>query len=183
MPSPLGHSLAGLCGYMLARSRAVPLRQPWLFVGAVLIANLPDLDLLPAFLFGGFSSLHRQWTHSLAAAVVFALLSGAVAKRVRSSGILWGVWGGAVYSSHIVLDMLLDDPSFPRGVQLFWPFSESYFIFSFTPFASFRYGRNLGIVTMFFEPHNVATMIRETVLMTPWVILAAYLGGWFWKRR
>jgi hypothetical protein len=51
-------------------------------------------------------------------------------------------------------------------------------MFPFTPFASFSYGHpGLGIIAMFFLPHNVATMTREVFLMAPWVGLAAYARG------
>src|SRR5512145_3397672 len=123
MPSPIGHSLAGLCGYMLVRQGVAPVRQRWLVVaGAIAIANLPDLDVLPALVCGG-GSAHRQWSHSLMAALAFGGLTAIVAKRLGSSAVHWGTWGGLLYFSHIVLDMLLDDPSLPRGVQLLWPFS------------------------------------------------------------
>ena len=183
MPSPLGHSLAGLCGYLLAKEGSASPRREYFLFGSMVIANLPDLDLVPRLLLGDSSSLHRQWTHSLIAALAFGLLIAALAKAWKGSGIFYGLWGGALYLSHIVLDMLLDDPSPPHGVQLLWPFSDSYFMFHFTPFASFSYGHpNVGIITMFFLPHNLATMGRELVLMTPWVGLGAYIGPRLWRK-
>ena len=177
MPSPIGHSLAGLCGYFISRHRPVTYRREYLLLGSVIIANLPDLDLLPVLFFGATSSSHRQWSHSLIAALGFGILIGVLAKWRKADGVFYGIWGGAVYLSHIVLDLLLDDPSPPHGIQLFWPFSESYFMAPFTPFTSFSYGHpEPGIITMFFLPHNLATMARELILMTPWVGLAAYAG-------
>lgn len=46
MPSPVGHTLAGLCGFILARKRLSTDRETWLFLGSIFIANMPDLDLL-----------------------------------------------------------------------------------------------------------------------------------------
>jgi inner membrane protein len=180
MPSPIGHSLAGLCGYFLAGNRPLSQRREYLLLSSVVIANLPDLDLVPRLLFGDVSSLHRQWTHSLVAALGFGLLIGVLARWWKTDGIFYGIWGGAIYLSHIVLDMLLNDPSPPHGVQLLWPFSQSYFMSPFTPFRSFRYGHpELNIITMFFLPHNLATMAREVLLMTPWVGLSAYVSRRF----
>ena len=181
MPSPVGHSLAGLCGYLLAKNGPTSHRREYLLLGSIVIANLPDLDLAPRLLFGDVSLLHRQWTHSLVAALGFGLLIGIFARWWKTDGIFYGVWGGAVYLSHIVLDMLLNDPSPPHGVQLLWPFSESYFMSPVTPFTSFSYS-NLGIIGMFFVPHNIATMARELVLMAPWVGLAAYIGRRLWRK-
>jgi inner membrane protein len=152
-------------------------------LGSVVIANLPDLDLVPVLLFGNVSSFHRQWTHSLFAAVGFGLLIGGLARWWKGDWIFYGTWGGAVYLSHIVLDLLLDDPSPPHGVQLLWPFSETYFMSPFTPFTSFTYGHpEAGIITMFFLPHNLATMAWELLLMTPWVGVSAYVGGKRWRK-
>jgi inner membrane protein len=176
--------LAGLCGYFLVRNAPVPHRRGYLLISSIIIANLADLDVVPVLLLGDVPSFHRQWTHSLVAAAGFGLLLAAFAKVQKADQIFFGIWGGAVYLSHIVLDMLLNDPSPPHGVKLLWPFSDSYFIFSFTPFASFTYGKpDLGILSMFFLPHNIATMVREVFLMAPWVALAAYTGGSLWRHR
>jgi inner membrane protein len=151
---------------------------------SVVIANLPDLDVVPVLLLSDVPSFHRQWTHSLVAATGFGLLLGALARWWNGNGVFYGVWGGAVYLSHIVLDLLLDDPSPPHGVQLLWPFSYSYYISPLTPFTSFSYGHpELGIITIFWRPHNVATMVREVFLMLPWVALAAYTGRRLWRNR
>jgi inner membrane protein len=183
MPSPVGHSLAGLCGYFLASNRPLSARREYLLLGSIVIANLPDFDLVPRLLFGDVSSLHRQWTHSLVAALGFGLVMSVLARWRKTDKIFYGVWGGAVYLSHIVLDMLLDDPSPPHGVQLLWPFSTSYFMSPVTPFTSFSYSNpKVGIIGMFFVPHNLATMTREFVLMAPWVALAAYIGRRLWRK-
>jgi inner membrane protein len=183
MPSPVGHSLAGLCGYFLARHSPLSYRREYFLLSSVIIANLPDLDLVPRLLFGNVSSLHRQGTHSLLAALICGLLIAGLARCFKGNAIFYGVWGGAVYLSHIVLDMLLDDPSPPHGVQLFWPFSKSYVMSPVTPFTSFSYSNpEIGIIGMFFVPHNVATMARELVLMAPWVALTAYIGRRLWRK-
>jgi inner membrane protein len=175
--------MAGLCGFFLAGNRSLSVRREYLLLSSILISNLPDLDLAPRLLFSDISSLHRQWTHSLVAALGFGLVMGVLGRWWKRDGIFYGIWGGAVYLSHIVLDMLLDDPSPPHGVQLFWPFSDSYFMSPYTPFTSFSYSNSgIGFFMMFFLPHNLATMARELILMVPWVGLAAYIGQWVWRK-
>jgi inner membrane protein len=175
--------LAGFCAYLLAKNGHVRSRREYLFISSVVIANLPDLDLIPRLLFGEISSLHRQWTHSLIAALAFGLLIAGLVRFWKGNSTFYGLWGGIVYLSHIVLDVLLDDPSPPHGVQLLWPFSESYFMSPVTPFTSFSYSNpKVGIIGMFFVPHNLATMARELALMAPWVALAAYVGRRVWRK-
>ena len=128
MPSPVGHTLAGLSGYMLVRNHVGPYARRWVLFGSVVLANLPDLDFLPGLLLGDLRSFHHQATHSLAAVAAVTLSSIAIASWWKLDRFAWGTWGGSVYLSHVVLDLLVDDPSPPFGVQLLWPFSESYFI-------------------------------------------------------
>ncbi|MGB7947384.1 MAG: metal-dependent hydrolase, partial [Candidatus Binatia bacterium] len=164
--------------YMLARNAVLPSQRRWLFAGAVVIANLPDFDILPGLLRGNPSAFHHQETHSLAAAVLFGLLIGGLARQWQGNGIGWAVWAGGLYLSHIILDLSLDDPSPPYGLQLLWPFSSAYFISPFTPFESFSYTHSLmESIGLLFSPHNLNTMTRELVLMAPFVGLAWYLGS------
>lgn len=184
MPSPVGHSLAGLCVYLVARNRFPAGQQSRFVIGSIAVAILPDLDLIPVFLFDDAKSFHRQWTHSLAAAAAFGLLIGALARWWSADGVFYGLWSGAVYVSHVLLDFLLDDPTPPYGIQLLWPFSQSYFMSPIAPFRGFTYGGpDLGVITMFFVPDNLATMAREVVLMTPWVLAAAYGGRRLWRKH
>ena len=82
-----------------------------------------------------------------------------------------------MYLSHVVLDILVNDPSPPFGVQLFWPFSESYFISPITPFASFDYSSaTAGMVSTMLSFHNLTTMLGEFVLMAPLIGLAWFVG-------
>jgi hypothetical protein len=53
---------------MLARKAVRPSERRCLFVGSAVVANLPDLDILPGLLRGNPLAFHHQETHSLAAA-------------------------------------------------------------------------------------------------------------------
>jgi len=176
VPSPVGHSLVGICGFMVTQG-AVLRRRGWLLFGSVVIANLPDFDFLPGLLLGDPRSFHHQGTHSLAAVAIVSLVAGGVARRWKLNGAAWGIWAGGLYLSHVVLDLLVNDPSAPFGVQLFWPLSELYFISPITPFARFDYfDPELGMVKTLLSFHNLTTMLGEIVLMTPFVVLSWYIG-------
>ena len=177
MPSPVGHTLAGICGYLVARGHVPLHRRRWLLIGSVSLAILPDLDFLPGLLLGDLRTFHHQASHSLTAVVIVSLLLGCLARRWNLKGMAWGIWGGGLYLSHIVLDLLVNDPSTPFGVQLLWPFSETYFISPITPFASFDYfNQTIGILSSLFSVHNLNTIIKEIVLMAPLLCLAWFVG-------
>lgn len=94
MPSPVGHTLAGLCGYVVAQGHVAPDRRGWLLTGSVVLANLPDLDFLPGLLLGDPMYFHRQGRHSITTAIIVGLVVSALAMRWKWSGITWGIWGG-----------------------------------------------------------------------------------------
>lgn len=184
MPSPVGHTLAGLCGFILVSQYVAPRQRLQLLLGSVFIANMPDLDILPGLLLGNPSSFHRQGTHSLTAAAVTEVIVALLAKRWKLRRIQWGIWAAGVYTSHIFLDMLLDDPSPPFGVQALWPFLKTYFISPITVFASFDYfDPAQGMVRTMLSAHNFLTVLQEIVLLLPFVWLAWYFFGKSYSRK
>lgn len=118
MPSPFGHTLAGLCGFMMAQKHLGSHRRVLLLTGSVGLANLPDIDFYPGLLRGDLSSFHHQATHSLAAVVIVSLLVGGLASRWALKWFRWAIWGGSLYLSHVVLDLLVNDSAPPFRVQL-----------------------------------------------------------------
>ncbi len=146
MPSPVGHGLAGLAAAWAAdllggtpRSavapdpavRSVPpasgrrsdLTLPVL---CAVLGAAPDGDLL----FG----IHRTATHSVSAALLVTIVAGLVTGWVtRRTGrtlpvVRTALTCGAAYTTHLLLDWLAVDPNAPSGIQLFWPFSDRWFI-------------------------------------------------------
>lgn len=180
MPSPVGHTLAGVCGFIVARPQVPHRQRPWLFFGSVFVANLPDLDILPGLLlFGDPRTFHHQASHSLMAAVVTGFLVAILAGRCNLNRIRWGLWAAGLYASHVLLDFLVDDPMPPFGVQALWPFSEAYFISPITPFAGFHYfDPELGMVRTLFSAQNLVTVLREILLMVPFVGMAWCFRKW-----
>lgn len=176
MPSPVGHTIAGICGFIVFQKKLTPRLWTLFFLFSIFIANLPDLDMLPGLLIGDIRSFHHQGMHSITASVLVGLLISLLARQWKLNWVGWGLWGGGIYLSHVLLDLLVNDPSPPFGSQLFWPFSKSYFISPITPFARFDYfNPGLGMVRTIFTLHNFGAVLREVILMTPLVGLTWYI--------
>jgi len=184
VPSPVGHSLAGLCGFILARQRLGPIRESWLSLGSIFIANMPDLDFLPGLILGDPRFFHHKGLHSFMAAAAIGLLTIVLSGRWNLSRIRWSIWAAGLYVSHVLLDTLAHDPIPPFGVQLFWPFSESYFTSSITPFARFDYFYpDLGIMGALLSTHNIIAVLQEITLMALLVGLVWYFRSRRWRTQ
>ena len=128
MPSPLGHSLAGLTvGWLSAPApRAGTRRLADAFSPFVrwctLIAAIPDADLLiPHF--------HRTASHSITATALILIIAVAMTGKVTTRA-AWqfALVLAAAHGTHLLLDWLSTDHYPPEGIQLFWPFSDRFYI-------------------------------------------------------
>lgn len=155
-------------------------RLRWLLAGAIGIACLPDVDVVPGLLLYGNPTLfHHQAAHSLAAGGLIALLTIMVARWLNLEARRWGFWAGSVYESHVVLDLLVDDSTPPRGEQLLWPFSSDYVIAPITPLPRFDYFDPIeGILRSLFSSHNFLAITQEILLLSPIACVA-----WYWAHR
>src|SRR5579864_1184671 len=164
MPSPLGHSLAGLAaGWAVAPPAA---NRRALATQALLFAALgaaPDLDLL--------IGRHRYETHSIGAAVI----AGAVAAVFRwpvartRARIFWSAT--AAWATHPLLDMLAPDHWPPIGVMALWPFSRGFYITGlewFLPIA--RNWRSSAVLWL-----DARAAVRETLILMPVVVLVWWI--------
>jgi inner membrane protein len=186
MPSPIGHTIAGFCGYFLAPKGWIPKPQLNTLLASIVIANLPDIDILPGLLLGNPTLFHRQATHSITASLLVGAMVSMLARWRQPSVnlIKVGAWTTALYFSHIFLDMLVTDPSPPRGLQLFWPFSDAYFIFPITVFGGFDYfDPEIGMIRSMLAVNNLMTVIRELMLMLPVYGCFYYLVHRFKRQR
>ena len=127
MPSPIGHTLAGLAvgwfsepappatGHRL-RDTLTPLVLWCAFVAAI-----PDADLLiPHF--------HRTATHSVTATVLLLIMAVAVTGKVtRHPAWTLALALTAAHATHLLLDWLGTDRFPPPGLQMLWPFSPHFF--------------------------------------------------------
>jgi hypothetical protein len=164
MPSPIGHSLAGLAAGWAVTPPAVG-RRPLAIQAAFLMAlgAAPDLDLLV--------HRHRYETHSIGAAVI----AGAVAAFMRwpiaptRARIFWAAC--AAWATHPLLDMLAPDHWPPIGVEAFWPFSRGFYITGlewFLPIA--RDWRSSAAWWL-----DARAAVRETLILLPIVLLVWWI--------
>lgn len=190
MPLPVGHSLAGATLY--AAFDRQPGRASLARLGvAVLLANAPDLDLLPGIVLGDPNRYHHGVTHSLLTAMAAGLLAAVVvwmigrAWPLRGSlpgAIATGVMVASLWASHVILDAFTLDLSVPVGVPMLWPLSEARV--SWWPLFE-RADKVVGaaspaaFVTSLMSLHNLRAVLREAALLLP--ILA--LVSWSRRRR
>ena len=134
MPSTIGHLLGGVAaawtvdlvpGDRTWRTAAV--EAPWyrrvgggLTIACATIAAAPDLDVVWRW--------HRAPTHSVVAIAVAACAGAIVAARTRRPMARVALMFAAALASHLLLDWLGVDNRPPRGIQMFWPFSDRWFI-------------------------------------------------------
>lgn len=180
MPSPIGHSLVGLCGAVIA-ARCCPAigRSPvTLTAAAVVLANIPDVDVIPGLLMHSHPGLyHHQATHSLLAVLFVFFVAWVFFQRRSGMGWQGGIWASGIYLSHVLMDALVADPTPPYGVQLLWPFSSSYFMSPVPVFASFDYYDPVsGILKSLFSLGNVWTISLEILLLSPFVLFSWYFA-------
>ncbi len=164
MPSPLGHSLAGLAaGWAVAppaEGRRPLITQAALFMA---LGAAPDLDLLVG--------RHRYETHSIGAAVI----AGAVAALMRwpiaptRARIFWAAC--AAWATHPLLDMLAPDHWPPIGVMAFWPLSRGFYITGLEWFLPIdRDWRSSAALWL-----DARAAIREALILVPVVVLVWWI--------
>jgi inner membrane protein len=189
MPLPLAHSLAGVAVWATL-DRSSDLRPAGRLALAVVIANAPDLDLVPGVLLGDPNRFHHGFTHSLLTAVAVGVALGwaarcrvppALARAFPGGGIGTAILVAALWSSHVVLDMLTHDASSPMGVLALWPLSDARFhlvdIFERAdkvagPASAVEFVRSL------LSAHNARALLREGLILGP-LVAAAF----WWRRR
>lgn len=141
MPSPLGHSLAGLAVAWFVQPESATSGPPGAhhavgspsprhrtpFTGTVwfwcaLTAALPDIDLI-------IPQAHRSATHSVTASLLIFIVTVVVTGKVTPRP-AWGLATAlaVAHASHLLLDWLGSDRFPPFGLQAFWPFSDRFYI-------------------------------------------------------
>lgn len=127
MPSPIGHTLAGLAvGWLSERTRPHSGRRlrdslSPLVLGCAFVAAIPDADLL-------FPHFHRTATHSVTATVfLLIIVAGVTGQVTRPPAWMWALALAGAHSTHLLLDWLGTDRFPPPGLQMLWPFSDHFF--------------------------------------------------------
>jgi inner membrane protein len=170
MPSPIGHTLAGICGFYLAYPQIPKTQRIPALLTAIFVANSPDLDILPGLiLYQDPSLLHRQATHSFIVAIFMGCLVALMTRILNFKSWHWiGLWFGGLYASHILLDLLVADDAVPYGMQAFWPMSFSYFISPLTIFNGFDYAEpGLTMLQSMMTWNNLIGVLKEFAILTP----------------
>ena len=160
MPSPIGHTLAGLVVHV-ATAPDVRDRR-WAMV-MVACANAADVDF--AFRLIDGRNHHQQWTHSVGCAALAGLVTAAVTRRPRLA-----LAAALAWSTHVLLDWLGRDTAPPIGLQALWPFSHEYWKSPLLIFLDV--GRQPTWSTVV---HNAQAAALETVILLPVLALALAL--------
>ena len=118
MPAPLGHATIGLATYAFSCKNQSILSSWKVLVYVVILANLPDLDILVGLIAHGNGNVfHRGPSHSF----LFALTMGLVACSA------WRWWSAIprvdfLWCFLIILSHVLADATFTiTPVSLWWP--------------------------------------------------------------
>jgi inner membrane protein len=166
MPSSIGHALGALIAGGAVATPPVSARQAVMRV--IILSALgaaPDLDLL----FGR----HRAETHSLGAAVIVGAVAALMHWPLASTRIRIFFTAAAAWSSHMLLDVIGQDHSFPYGVELLWPVSTSYFTTGwefFLPISRSWYTRR-------HIPETLTTIRKELTFLLP-ILIALVAARW-----
>lgn len=166
MPSPIGHTIAGLTVHVLGAKQESDLLSPPRLLTVVFAANAADLDLLVRFVDG--RNHHQQQTHSMSFAIGAALLAWVafrLARWPRPAALAMAC--GLAWLSHLLLDYLNEDTNPPIGLPLFWPWSDSYWKFPWPIFL--QIGRTLTWESL---RANVVAAAWEALVLLPLFSLA-----------
>lgn len=176
MATPIGHTLAGYAIYTACGSSEKE-RQGHLMLLVVVVALLPDFDVIPGIVMGRPALFHQGITHSLGFALLVSLaIAGFYYTRGMSFPFIFTVCLLA-YLSHLAIDFFGPDARLPYGIPLLWPMSGSYFISPVPIFWGVHHAAATndstaqwirGILSLY----NVGAIVLEVILMAPFVMLA-----------
>jgi membrane-bound metal-dependent hydrolase YbcI (DUF457 family) len=184
MPLPLGHTVTG---YAFAAATGVRFRKHWVtaLLFSVVVANLPDLDFIPGALADEPVLYHRTIAHTLPAALLCALIIGAVVTRFGKR--FWEITllGFLVYSSHLLADMVHFGGG-NIGVQILWPLDSGWYAIktplmdTYYPALHFVRGHDsAGFFASFFSFQFIRASVMQALLFVP-LLLPAW---WIRARR
>ena len=162
MPTILSHAAVPLALGLGLGIRIVPKQ---LLLAGIVASIIPDLDVLAFRLNIAYSNDlgHRGVTHSVAFAVVVALLALAMSQQLRSSRITAFSFVGLSAVSHGLLDRITNGG---LGVELWWPWSSERF------FATWQVIEVSPLsLSRVFSPRGLAVLQSELL----WVWLPAVL--------
>lgn len=168
MPTPIGHSLAGLSIYFFSGKKAGSLRDLWGFIPFFIATLAADLDFIPGLIIGEPNRYHHGITHSIITSLLFALIFSLIfglGASLRGRFLIFS----SLFFSHILLDYFSLDTGFPYGIPLFWPLSDKYFYPDMPVFLDIQ-RESLG--NLLFSYHNWLAVLRELLILGPVAVLS-----------
>jgi membrane-bound metal-dependent hydrolase YbcI (DUF457 family) len=145
MPSPLVHATLPAACLVAERKTRRPLDRAHtirLCLAALIIANLPDIDLIPALWFRAhFEEIHRAWGHNIFSVGLWTFLGSRLLAwadgRSSSRAYYWCAAAGLALS-HIFLDAAghFNEFGFSPTVPVLWPLSNWELTLPFRLFAT-----------------------------------------------
>lgn len=172
MPTPAGHTLTALAAWTAARPWSRQMIRSPLFWLAVISASAPDLDLIPGLFFGDEALFHRGAGHSITAAVLYGLtILATVFSLTRSwrRSLEAALFGAGLFTVHLLLDLVGQDPGPPYGIRIFWPFTDRYFLSAWNLFPHLdRHPFDWSVPL-----RAIPVAAAETVVLGPFVAVAA----------
>ena len=161
MPTPVGHVLGGVAIAFLTNSAVRrPALTPPVLLAAIAVATAPDLDLLVGS--------HRTFTHSLGGTAIVAAIA-AVFLRGRPKGAASALAIAAAHASHVLLDWLGRDTSWPPGLMVFWPFSTRFYVSRLDFFG--EVSRRYWLPEQFIL-HNLQILAWELFVLVPICVIS-----------
>ena len=185
MPSPIGHSLAGLAAAWTADlapgDRAFRTGPPassayvraggTLTLACVALGCAADIDLL----WGS----HREYTHSVGAVIVTAICAAIVAVKTKQPVLRVTLMCAAAYATHVLTDWLGGDAKPPYGIRALWPFDDGWYISPVIVFkGTQRFYQTLGEAVRV----NAVALVGEILILVPivvvlWLVRVKALAG------
>jgi membrane-bound metal-dependent hydrolase YbcI (DUF457 family) len=146
----------------------------------MVLALAPDFDFIPGIFAGQPALYHRGPSHSVLAAVLAGLVGAALFRKAGESFFPVSVTLFLAYLSHLVLDVLGPDGGYPYGMQLFWPFSASYYLspVQLLPGVQHAATTNMGLVAWLrtmLSWHNVYAVAFELAVFCPALLVIYFL--------
>lgn len=175
MPSPIAHTLAAYTTLVSLEPSLVSNREKnSLALGSAFVfGSLADADFIVAHFTTATYLHHHYFSHSIPFVLAFTAFCWIALKLLRRpSPAKWAGLFGAAYASHLLLDYLTEDGSFPYGIPLLWPMTSQHFVAPVTIFYSIHRGTWQAI----FSPENLQALLMELAVMIPITLLAVFIA-------
>lgn len=179
MPSPVGHSIAGLAVALISPKKKN--RQVlFLAIFCVIFATVPDIDFIPGLLMNRPALFHGDFTHSIGFAFVISAVAAVILRLKGLSILSTFTLGFTSYLTHLLLDLFNPDGRPPYGIPLLWPISETYYLSPWTMFTGVQHASSTSTTTLDFLKqvityHNIKAIGVEILLLTPILFLVKWL--------